>query len=89
MTGKRKKSDRKGKPRHDAHVRAFKAEERKQKIKKCRNYKKYERKRKGESRVKRVRIRQLKELIRDSLPNATETNVSRITCLVDMVCRDV
>ncbi len=88
MTGKRKKGDRKGKPRHDAHVGAFKAEERKQKIKKCRNYKKYERKRKGESRVKRVRIRQLKELIRDSLPNATETNVSRITCLVDMVYRD-
>ena len=89
MTSKRKKSDRKDdKPRHDAHVKAYKAEVRKQKIRECRDYKTYERKRKEESRVKRVRIKQLSKLIRKTLPNATETDVARMICLVDMIYRD-
>ena len=89
MTSKREKSDRKdGEPRHDAHVKAYKEEVRKQKIRECRDYKAYERKRKGESRVKRFRIKQLSKLIRETLPNATETDVARMICLVDMTYRN-
>lgn len=89
MTRKRKKSDRKdGEPRYDAHVRAYKAEVRKQKIRECRDYKAYERKRRGESRVKRSRIKQLSKLIRETLPNATDTDVARLMCLVDMTYRN-
>lgn len=85
MASKRSKKD--DKKRQDAHVRAYKAERRRQKIKECRDYKTYERKRKGEGRVKRIRIKQLARLIRDILPNATDANVSRIVCVVDMTYR--
>jgi len=87
MASKRSRKDDK-KKRQDAHGRAYKAERRRQRSRECRDYGEYERKRKGESRVKRIRIGQLGGLIRESLPGATETDVSRITCLVDMVYRN-
>ncbi len=65
MASKRSRKD--GKKRQDAHVRACKAERRRQKIKECRDYKTYERRRKGGGRVKRIRIKQLTKLIRDAL----------------------
>ncbi|MDE0526627.1 MAG: transposase [Thaumarchaeota archaeon] len=86
MASKRSRKDDK-KKRQDAHVRAYREERRRQKIKECRDYKTYERKRKGEGKVKRIRIKQLAKLIRDTLPNATDTNVSRIVCVVDMTYR--
>ncbi|MDE0525997.1 MAG: hypothetical protein OXI27_05305 [Thaumarchaeota archaeon] len=70
-------------------MRAYKAERRRQKIKECRDYKTYERKRKGEGRVKRIRIKQLAKLIRDTLLNATDANVARIVCVVDTTCAKV
>ena len=83
--GKRRRKD--DREMQDAHVRAYKAERRKQKIRECRDCGKYERKRKGEGGVKRVRLKQLAKLIRDTLPNATDTDASRIVCVVDMTYR--
>ena len=76
-----------GKERQDAHVQDYKKERRRQKIKECRDYKEYERKRKGGGKVKRIRIKQLAKLIRDTLPNATDEDAARIICVVDMTYR--
>ena len=86
MASKRSRKD--DKKRQDAHVRAYKTERRKQEIKKCRNYRQYERKRKGEGKVKRIRLKQLEKLVRDTLPNATDEDAARIICVVDMTYRN-
>ena len=86
--GRRRKRGRKdGKPRYDGHVRAYGKERRKESIRACRDYQGYERKRKEKGRVKRVRIKQLRKLIRDALHDADE-EAARIVCLVDMTFRN-
>ncbi len=81
-SGKRRRtSDGKG---QDAHVRTCRAEQRRLKIRGCRDYKMYERKRKEEGKVKRIRIKRLRNLIRDTFHDANEHGVARIACLVDM-----
>jgi len=85
---RRKRSRKSNKPRYDEHVRAYRKERRKESIRECRDYKGYERKRKGEGRVKRARIKQLRKLIRGSLHDADEHDAARIICLVDMTFRN-
>ena len=71
--------------KQDAHLKAYKKNLRKEAIKKCRDNTKYEKKQKRESEVKRVRIKQIKQLIHDALSHADEYDVAKITCLIDMV----
>ena len=86
--GRRRKRSRKdGKPRYDEHVKAYRKERGKEGIGKCRDYGGYERKRKGEGGVKRVRIKRLRQLIRDTLHDADE-EAARIVCLAGMAFRN-
>ena len=61
---RRRKDDR---SRQDGHVQECRKERRRQRIKGCRDYKQHERKRRGEGRAKGIGIRQLANLIRDTL----------------------
>ncbi len=70
------------------HVKAYREMQRRLQIHACRDYKEYEKKRREESRTKRLRIKKLKKLILASRPGMPEYDAARFLCLVDMVFRD-
>ena len=75
MSSRRKQKDddddnddnKKNKIKQNAHVKAYKKNLRKEEIKRCRDYTKCEKKQRRESEMKRVRIKQMKRLIHDTL----------------------
>ena len=73
---------------NDVHVNACKKEKRRIKNKECRDYKKYEKKRKDEYERKRLRIKRLKDEILATWPEMPESEIARFLCIIDMVFRD-
>ena len=55
-------------------------------VRKYRNYKKYEEKRKNEGKTLKVRLKRLKQLLRETFDDST--TVAQLSCIIDMVFRD-
>ena len=66
---------------HDSHIRRYR-------IWKCRNYSEYEKKRKGEGKRIRVRLKHLKALILTVWEDTSDDDTAALLCLSGMVFRN-